>query len=271
MAQHQPEDDPVGAGTDLDEADIGALREQVRHQLQRLIVGSQMTEEAVGHAIGYSTGSQISKILNGNADLPVPKARELDALVADAPPVWQFEALARAVAARRPYERTRGKPVLTGSFDVFLAVPMASTSDGAEYRRIRELARDTVAAMMTHCGYRVYCAAVDVEELADFDSPGFAIAENIHALMRSKRFVLLVPKAVHKPSSVWVEAGIALALGKPCTFLIPDQRVLPYILQEAAEPRGIAGLGTVRVKWTNDVQSAAALIVKHKRRLFEGD
>jgi len=225
--------------------------------------------EALAHAMGYETGSQLSKIRNGGADLAMDKAAILDGLEIETGSGHSWSELVEAVRQRRRASKDRVAPIPRGALDVFLAVPMASTADEAAYQATRREVRDLVAAIRNYCSYSVYCAALQVDSRADFDSPGFALADNVPAMLNSRRFVLYVPTIIEKPSSVWVEAGMALVLKKPSVYFIPGREVLPYILQEAVSLRDLEGVGSINVHWIGEETTPAGLVRKHGNSLFE--
>lgn len=259
---------PLRSAEEIEESSLERLRDQVRFEL--LSLTRSATQEELAHNIGYDTGSQISKIVTGLADLPVARAKELDKLGLRTTLGTSFEVLARAVKeANGPRRGRRSKRVLTGSYDVFLALPMASTEDELKYQAVRAEARNLVSALEAQCGYSVYCGVLSVATRTDFDSPGFALEENVPALANCRRFVLWVPELITRPSSIWVEAGMALALGKPSTYLVPSPEVLPYILREIAHIGSDLEIGNVRVHWTDIDITPTSLVVRHRTRLFE--
>lgn len=267
MSNSTRDGSPLGAAEDIDEASHERLEDQVRFELMQLL--KSFTQEELAHLAGYETGSQISRILSGYADLPVGKARQLDSLGHRTTLGTSFERLANAVkVGRGPRLGKQSRPILTGSYDIFLAVPMASTEDEAKYQEVRAEVRNLVAALQSQCGYSVYCGALSVASRADFDSPGFALEENVPALSKCRRFVLWVPTLITKPSSVWVEAGMALALTKPSTYLAPSPEVLPYILRQITDAGNMPGIGNVRVHWINADMTPTSLVVRHKNKLF---
>lgn len=258
---------PLGSADGIDDASHERLEDQVRFELTQLLRSS--TQEELAHLAGYETGSQVSRIVNGYADLPISRARQLDSLGYSTTLGTTFERLANAVkAARGPRRGKQSRPILAGSYDIFLAVPMASTDDEAKYQQVRTEARNLVAALEAQCGYSVYCGALGAASRTDFDSPGFALEENVPALAKCRRFVLWVPTLITRPSSVWVEAGMALALEKPSTYLAPSPEVLPYILREITEAADIPGIRNVRVHWINNDMTPTSLVVRHKIKLF---
>jgi hypothetical protein len=259
---------PLEKAEDIHEASLERLQDQVRFELLQLVGSS--TQEAVAHMVGYNTGSQMSRILSGFADLPVDRAKVLDSCGYTTTLGTTFELLAKAVKqAHRPRQGRQSRPILAGTYDVFLAVPMGSTADEAGYQQVRTEAKNLVAALQAYCGYSVYCGALSVATRADFDSPGFALEENVPALVKCRRFVLWVPEIITRPSSVWVEAGMALALQKPSTYLVPSPEVLPYILRQVFEAGNIAGIGGVHVHWIDHDITPTSLVVRHQAKLFK--
>src|SRR5271154_383344 len=85
---------PLQSATDIDQASLERLQDQMRFELATLLRSS--TQEELAHMIGYDTGSQVSRILNGFADLPVARARELDARGFKTSLSTSFELLANA-------------------------------------------------------------------------------------------------------------------------------------------------------------------------------
>lgn len=223
------------------------------------------TQEKLGiEVLGYTTASQLNKIVNGSASLTTDRARLLDEhglspVVADI----SFEELARMRATRQ----RRRAPNSSGLWDVFLALPMASTDDDAAFDHVQREARALVQALEDRCDFTVYCGALQVAGRDDFDSPAFALADNVEALRRASNFLLWVDRPLTKPSSVWVEAGMALALGKPSVYLVKEPETLPYILRQASGAK-VAGLGGVRCEWIGSSASPANLVRRHGRQLF---
>jgi hypothetical protein len=116
-------------------------------------------------------------------------------------------------------------------YDVFLASPMASTQGSDAYLQERLAALDVKSALEIHCGMSVYYAGKDVRTDREFEAPDIAAESNFQALVNSRFFILLVTKALTRPSSVWVEAGWALATQTPSLYLFPEPDVLPYCLR----------------------------------------
>ena len=247
-----------------------AVAEAVSAALTAALEHSGKTQEDFAREVmGFGDGGALSKIINGVRTLAVAKARLLDKAGYRTPTGGSFEQLARDQAAAAHAAR-RGQPQRRTNYDVFLASPMAS--GGKTYSDLRRSALDLVTAIENYCGYTVYYAGRDIESSAEFDAVDIAFGENWRALSQSRTFALYMPHAVTKPSSVWVEAGIALGLGMRSTYFVPDSSSLPYILQRAVLPKEEGGSELTRVQYTNDDPGrAAALVRRHAQgALHEG-
>lgn len=255
---------PIRSRNELEAAPLERIEEHIRWELRRLVgVGTQ--EFFAIEVLNYPTAAQLNKILHGKAQLPIERARLLDAAAhSTSLEGTTFEDLVRVRATRQ----RRRAPNGSGIWDVFLALPMASTDDHGAFRRVQEGAALLVETLQNHCGFSVYCGATQVKDRDDFDSPAFALAENVDALRTARHFLLWVDKPLSKPSSVWVEAGMALVMGKPSVYMVPGPDVLPYILRQATNS-GISALGQVRCEWLSD-GNPAALVRRHGTKLFKG-
>ena len=67
----------------------------------------------------------------------------------------------------------------------------------------------------------------------EFITPDHAIMQDFGALEASAVFIMIFPGSVN--SSVIVEAGYALALGKPSIYFVKDKKELPFMLREVAQ------------------------------------
>ncbi|MCE1175044.1 MAG: hypothetical protein LWW77_10615 [Propionibacteriales bacterium] len=254
---------PIPSREILEAAGLERIEGQIRWELQE-VLSQGYTQEKLGiEVLGYTTASQLNKIVNGSASLTVDRARMLDEHGLTPVLGGSFEELALMRATRQ----RRRAPNSSGLWDVFLALPMASTDDDAAFSQIQHEARALVQALQERCDFTVYCGALQVAGRDDFDSPAFALADNIEALRKSSNFLLWVDRPLTKPSSVWVEAGIALALGKPCVYLVKEPETLPYILRQAADAK-VGALGSVRCEWVGSSSSPANLVRRHGRHLF---
>jgi hypothetical protein len=258
---NDPRDRP-DAEAEIEAYSAERLRRVIIAEL-RGAVGAGDTQETLALKLGYSSAAQLNKILRGHANLPVDKARILDSLgyVTESGATFSF------LAQRHAEVRARNRSSTSKTFDLFLALPMAATASDEEFAHVKDTATRMVDALENNCDYTVYCAALGVVGRRDFDSSAFAMADNVAALRNSERFALWLPGPLTKSSSVWVEAGMALALQLHCTFLVPNLDVLPYILTEARHSP-MHGFGTVSFHLTNGVDPVA-LIRRHRGRLFE--
>ena len=148
--------------------------------------------------------------------------------------------LAAGVAAHflRPESADPPSPARLGQgqsgprYDVFLAVPMSGTRDEDEYRDLRRLALDVIAALEAHCGVRqVYFSGRKLNTRADFESEAVSAQVDFEALRSADHFVMIYPRPVL--SSVIAEAGFAIAQGIPSVYLAQGETNLPFLLNEA--------------------------------------
>lgn len=257
---------PIASTDDLAQASLERVQDQVVFELHRIQYEEGLTQDQLREVLGFDSAGSVSKLLNGKTFLSVRAAKSLDETGRRTRLGCSFKELQRVLAEKRRRAKARlPRQVKSGKFDVFLAVPMASTADDEHYRRVRKHAQSIVRALRNE-GYEVYCGALDVEDRDDFDAPNFAVEENVPALINSRYFVLWVGEAVDKPSSVWVEAGIALALGKPSTYLVGHPDYLPYILRQASEAKGLDA--DVTITWLTDGMTAAGLIRRNHTEWF---
>ena len=86
---------------------------------------------------------------------------------------------------------------------------------------------------------RNFCEGITVASASKFGAPRESLLADLGAVRDSRRCVFYVYGATPRPSGMWVEVGAALALGKPCTFLVPSRESLPPCLQGQAPPKGV--------------------------------
>lgn len=149
--------------------------------------------------------------------------------------------------------------------DVFLAAPMASVAD--EYDPTRQLALKVSEALCNDCGVStVYFPGSAVGTVDDFEEPAVSLQKNMGPFGDARHFVMLLPKLV--PSSVLVEAGMALMLNMPSVYLVPDRKTaLPWLLQDVAGA-GVDSLGKVRVVEYDDEADLMRKLKNSGDRLF---
>src|SRR5262245_16339218 len=111
----------------------------------------------------------------------------------------------------RPKERS----IMTRTqreFDLFLATPMSAYTDPEDYARVRDVVVRFYMELKskTKLG-RVFCPALELADATKFDPDEHALVEDFLALEESEAFVMFyLPPLPQRPSSVYVEAGMAL-------------------------------------------------------------
>jgi len=116
------------------------------------------------------------------------------------------------------------------TWDVFLAAPMAALSDENFESDLQKIKKIKVA-LETKCGFeRVFFAGANMKTKADFETADLSIGKDLDALKESQKFILIYPEKI--VSSVLVEAGIALALGKQ-SFYFGKTNDFPFLMQQA--------------------------------------
>jgi hypothetical protein len=149
-------------------------------------------------------------------------------------------------------------------FDVFLAAPMAAAK--ADYEATRALALRVKRALTESCGANhVYCASEEIADPDDFDLPDVALVDNMLPFKTARRFVLLYPASL--PSSVLVEAGLALAYGMPSLYLVPTGVELPFMLRDVSAG-GVDHFPTVRLIEYESEDSLISTLTKTGPRVF---
>ena len=114
----------------------------------------------------------------------------------------------------------------------FIAAPMSALSDEATYKQNREAVLALVNHLIKEYGFLdVYYAGKNVASKSQFTDSPVALEQDLSALRESDIFILVYPDKVL--SSVLIEAGCAIAWGKPMLLLVRNQKDLPYLLQEA--------------------------------------
>ncbi|WP_241474172.1 helix-turn-helix domain-containing protein [Mycolicibacterium neoaurum] len=252
-------------GQDRSNASYEELDLQIRHELDQVWRSTRMSQAEFARELGYQTATQISQLRNGQKSMTPPFAKLLDKWGVYTPTLGvTFQEL---VAERDaiPRKDSVGKPQRK-DYDVFLAAPMAAAVD--RYDEIRQHVMDVRETLATYAKCKTYCAAKDIVRSADFDNQKIAYETNLEAIQACRQFVAFLPVPVplnRTPSSVWVEAGMALARSMPCTFFVPTPQDLPYVLQRAMENR------TIDVHFHGDnIAKVSNDIRKHGRDILAG-
>lgn len=119
-------------------------------------------------------------------------------------------------------------------YDLFIASPMAAYDTNEQYQKDRQNILDISTAFENKFGYKkIFYAGRTIRSMEKFEHKDSSVKDNLIALKQSKRFVLIYPKAL--TSSVLVEAGWALALGKPSVYYVRNRDHLPFLLREAGQ------------------------------------
>lgn len=168
-------------------------------------------------------------------------------VVAGLPSVGSLDALAGNLKGRvdllRDRFRVRREPVGARA-EVFLSAPMAALGRDT-YDPVRKLAVRVADALRRSCGItHVYCAAEDIDSPSQFDPEWRALQEITVPLMAADRYFLLLPERL--PSSVLVEAGMALALQRRSVYAVHRRSDLPFLLRQVADAH-VEALARVRV------------------------
>lgn len=124
-----------------------------------------------------------------------------------------------------------GADAAPGSDLLYIAAPMNSHRSDDEWAA--QTARISEIAQRLRSGtppVEVYHAAESRTDRSDTDDPGHALAVNLDYLRRCSGFVLIYRKDAG-PTSALVEAGAALALGRPMLLLFERGAEIPYLLK----------------------------------------
>lgn len=147
-------------------------------------------------------------------------------------------------------------------YDVFLSAPMAAFEDEEEYRRSREDVIRIIDVLRQKCKFSsVIFAGRDIESMSDFDAGDISIQEDYEALSECEHFVMLYPRKI--ASSVLVEAGWALALGKISIYFVRDRDDLPFLLRQAESV-----FPAVKIYEDADADEIIRLINRHGEQVF---
>lgn len=259
----------VHSAEDLPHAPRRKVERQLQFELERVLRNQDLTQEGLATLLGLDSQASVSKWINGHTRLSRPRAAMLDEKVGPTslgvPWVDLVDMLYRV---RGDQGRHAEHGATSSAASVFLASPMASV--GAGYSKMRQLTNDVASVIETFCDRTVYYAGRDIERSDEFDPSDLAATENFRALMHADFFVLLVPQPLSKPSSIFVEAGYALAAGKPSLYIVSDAAALPYALRTLPTHEAERSvLPAVLIERVKNGAAAAALLKNHGRILFD--
>lgn len=259
-----PVEMPIANGDQLERATEELVRRQVAWQLRSALVRKVWTQEALGRQIQREQ-SFISRVINAKASISQSDGANLDALIGELESGWSFADL----AARMAQLKRQSSRVAVGGTKLFLAAPMSAS--GTNYETARSSAMDLARALELYCEYDVYFAGRDIQTEREFDAADLGFQTNYEELRTSNHFVMrwdgVPPNSQNAVSSIWVEAGIAIALGIPSTYFVPDLSSLPYILRQASTT-AMNKIAPIAVRPVKTTLEAVDLVKRSGKKLF---
>ncbi len=121
-------------------------------------------------------------------------------------------------------------------FDIFVSAPMSAyAGDQQAYQANRDTLLDLFQNLKAKSRFsKFFCPAVLFDDLTNFSATADALSEDFSALEQSEAFILYyMPPLPTRPSSVFVEAGMALAARIPAVYIVRSRQDLPYMLRSA--------------------------------------
>lgn len=122
------------------------------------------------------------------------------------------------------------------AFDIFVSAPMSAYADDSlAYKTNRDTLINLFDNLKAKSRFsKFFCPAVLFDDLTSFNAAHDALAEDFAALEQSQAFILYyLPPLPTRPSSVFVEAGMALAARIPSVYIVRNRLDLPYMLRSA--------------------------------------
>lgn len=117
-------------------------------------------------------------------------------------------------------------------YDAFLSSPVTSFQPGRKYQAHRKRMLRLKDMLIQQCKLKkIFYPGVDTTNYRELKLPDIAVKDGFKAIEESKYYILVYPD--HLLSSVLVEAGYALALGKYSIYFVRDKNDLPYLLRVA--------------------------------------
>lgn len=114
-------------------------------------------------------------------------------------------------------------------WEVFLAAPMAGIDSEEDFQFAMAKIEQLLHTLETECNFkRIYFAGRGMKTKKDFDNAGVSVKDDTDAIRDSRIFILVYTEKI--VSSVLLEAGIALAYGKP-SFYFGNH--FPFLMKEA--------------------------------------
>lgn len=154
--------------------------------------------------------------------------------ILEQPTVEQLRAEKQALFGARP-----APPPTSGEPTTFIGCLMSGLSE-AQYTEGRSHLMAIDEALRTQLGAKkTHCEGIMVASTNSFGTPKESLAMDVEAIRNSDRCVFYLYDGEPRPSGMWVEAGVALGLEKPCTFLVPSEDALPPCLKAGARPEHV--------------------------------
>ncbi len=272
---------PIMSLEELEEASPRRIGYQIRWELSLVLKRPEVeSQEHLGLHLLDRDNTIVSHWKNGRKPLPARAAKQFDELFGDTSLgiTW-----AKLVDAREQAIRRHGRDAMNKGdiFDVFLASPMAAAWDLGTYQEERRRAMAVADTLRLH-GFSTTYAGQSISDESSFDVPDLAAEMNFDALRECRYFLLLYAVSTDEqtppagetvkpraPSSVWVEAGYALACRRPSVYVIRDTLMLPYCLRDAglADPGSL--LPPVLVHHIRDSSQAEPLMRSQGPAIFK--
>ncbi len=149
-------------------------------------------------------------------------------------------------------------------YDVFLSTPMAAFATDAAYRKGRAEFKKVFDALKLKCRLSVYWASEKITCFKDFDTLETSVLDDLEALKKSRRLVLLYPEKL--ASSTLFEAGYALARDCESHYFVRQREDLPFLMQELAGSKHKVHIHT-KADW-QDYGDLAEKMMRNKDKWF---
>ena len=150
------------------------------------------------------------------------------------------------------------------NYDVFLSAPMAAYENNEQYRQSRAEIKKIFDAFKDYCGFKVYWAGEEIENIWDFDTKDVSVITDLKAVKESKYFCLIYMERL--VTSSLFEAGFALALNKFSVYFVEKRNDLPFLMRDAGSV-----FTNVRIhngdEWKT-IDDLVQVIHRNKDRLF---
>lgn len=133
-------------------------------------------------------------------------------------------AIAAVLASALPFLRRRNKR----RYRLFLSMQMSQLSD-VEYKNARQQVLNAIYEIRKHDD--VYFHNEFVPDRNAFDEKSFDAHDYLDEIRKADYFVAVLSERIF--SSIYFEAGFAIALGKPSFYFILDPKAMPLLMRTA--------------------------------------